>query len=83
VAIRNDESKLSGCTGIVEPLYGSGPLKGLMKDGAVTFTVNGNGFDLLFRGKSENVRIAGTYAVSPIDGAGVRQRGQAGDLQVL
>ena len=77
VKIRNNEGKLSGCIGVVEPLYGSGPLKGLGKDGTVTFTVDGDKFDLIFRGKSENGRISGTYRVSPIDvGAVVAQEGE-------
>jgi hypothetical protein len=75
VAIRNEEGKLSGCTGIREPLYGSGSLKGVTKDGTVTFTVNGNGFDLFFRGRGENGGIAGTYTVPPIGSAGVAQEG--------
>jgi hypothetical protein len=74
VSMRYNEGNLSGCSGIVKPLYGSGPLKGVIKNGAVTFTVNGNGFDLLFRGKSENGKITGTYTVSPINnGAGAQQ----------
>jgi len=77
VKIRNDEGKLSGCVGMVEPLYGSGPLKGLTKNGTVTFSVDGDKFDLIFQGKSENGRIWGTYTVSPIDvGAVVAQEGE-------
>lgn len=77
VKIRNDEGRLAGCIGIAEPLYGSGPLKGLGKDGTVTFTVDGDKFDLIFRGKSENGRISGTYTVSPTDvGAVVAQDGE-------
>lgn len=77
VKIRTNEGKLSGCIGVVEPLYGSGPLKGLTKDGTVTFTVDGDKFNLIFRGKSENGKISGTYNVSPIDvGAVVAQEGE-------
>jgi len=62
-AIRNDGGKLTGCIGIVEPLYGSGPLHGTMKDGTVTLAVSLNGFEILFRAKSENGKIEGTYTV--------------------
>ena len=70
VKIRNDDGKLAGCVGIVKPLYGSGPLEGLMKDGTVNFSVKLNAFDLIFRAKSENGKILGTYTVLPVPGSG-------------
>jgi hypothetical protein len=69
VKIRNDDGKLAGCVGIVKPLYGSGPLEGLMKDGTVTFSVRLNAFDLDFRAKSEDGKLVGTYTVSPTAGS--------------
>ena len=65
VKIRNEDGKLAGCVGIVKPLYGSGPLEGLMKDGALTFSVKLSGFDLNFRAKNDNGMITGTYTVLP------------------
>jgi hypothetical protein len=81
VEVRDTAGKLSGCLGVVKPLYGSGPLTGSMKNGTVTFVVKGTGFDLLFRGKNNNGEIAGTYTVSPADGS-VSSQQQNGEFSL-
>lgn len=75
--IRNEGGKIAGCVGIVEPLYGSGPIQGEMKGGLVTFAAHLNGFEIQFRAQSENGKITGTYTVEPTNATGTpMQKGE-------
>jgi hypothetical protein len=54
--------------GVLQPLIGSGPLRGKVTGSTITFVVNGDNLNLFFEGHNSGSKINGTYTVSPING---------------
>ena len=55
--------------GVLKPLYGSGPLTGIVEGSRISFIVNSVGFTISFDGEIQGTRITGTYLVSPMSGS--------------
>ena len=68
ITVRNDEGVLLGCMGVLQPLIGSGLLRGKVTGSTITFVVNGDNLNLFFEGHTSGSKINGTYTVSPING---------------
>ena len=68
ITVREDEGVLLGCMGVLQPLIGSGPLRGKVTGSTIAFVVNGDNLNLFFEGHNSGSKINGTYTVSPING---------------
>jgi S1-C subfamily serine protease len=75
IMVRNDASNLEGCMGVVQPLIGSGLLRGRVNGSTITFVVDDGGLNLFFHGNATGGQISGNYTVSPVEGVV-----QAGDF---
>ncbi len=63
VLVRDDEGSLSGCMGVKERLFGSGPLWGAVKGSDVYFVVTSSAFEIQFTGTQKGGSVTGTYLV--------------------
>jgi S1-C subfamily serine protease len=68
IIVSDEQGLLTGCMGVQQPLFGSGPLEGVILDSDVTFTVTSAIGKITFRGKRKNGSIHGTYTVVHPDG---------------
>jgi S1-C subfamily serine protease len=68
IIISDEQSVLSGCMGVQQPLFGSGPLFGFVSDSDVTFVVTSAIGKITFQGKRKSASISGTYTVEHPDG---------------
>jgi S1-C subfamily serine protease len=64
ILVRDDEGLLSGCMGVREPLFGSGPLSGVVRDNDVYFIVTSSIGKIEFTGLRKGGTVTGTYLVS-------------------
>jgi len=60
---------LSGCMAVKPPLFGSGPLSGVVKGQDVSFSVVSSIGEIAFNGRHENNEVQGTYTVRHPSGA--------------
>jgi|SRR5580704_373862 hypothetical protein len=67
--VRDDDGILSGCMGIVAPLFGSGSLTGFREDNNISFTVTSSIGTIAFVGRRKGSSITGTYLVKHDNGA--------------
>ena len=74
VLVHESEGFLSGCVGVREPLYGSGPLRGTVQGSRVLFAVDRPDFALSFEGRLRGKKILGSYLVSATNGSSQRGR---------
>lgn len=63
ILVRDDEGLLSGCMGVKEPLFGSGPLRGAAQGSDVYFVVTSSAFEIQFTGTQKGGSVTGTYVV--------------------
>jgi S1-C subfamily serine protease len=63
ILVRDDEGLLSGCMGVKEPLFGSGPLSGVVDDNDVYFIVTSSIGKIEFTGKRKGGSVTGAYLV--------------------
>jgi len=68
IVVLDERGVLSGCMGVQQPLFGSGPLEGFISDPDVTFFVTSAIGKITFQGKRKNATISGTYTVEHPDG---------------
>jgi S1-C subfamily serine protease len=68
IIVSDEQGILSGCMGVQQPLFGSGPLSGFVVDSDVTFIVTSAIGEITFEGKQKNGSITGTYTVQHPDG---------------
>jgi len=61
--VRDDEGFLSGCMGVKQPLFGSGPLSGFVQGSDVYFVVTSSIFEIQFTGTQKGGSVTGTYIV--------------------
>lgn len=50
------------------PLYGSGPVNGIVSQDRVVFQVDSEFMSIIFTGRRRSNRITGTYVVRPVAG---------------
>jgi S1-C subfamily serine protease len=55
---------LSGCMGVRQPLFGSGPLSGVVTDSSVSFVVTSAIGAISFEGQRSGSSVSGTYTVT-------------------
>jgi S1-C subfamily serine protease len=67
IIVSDEQGILSGCMGVQQPLFGSGPLSGFTVDSDVTFVVTSAIGKIAFQGKKKNGSITGTYTVEHPD----------------
>lgn len=67
ILVEDTEGSLSGCMGVVKPLYGSGPLQGSETGPDVSFVVTSPIGKITFTGHSEQGSIYGWYDVQHPD----------------
>jgi len=63
IVIDDKDGVLTGCMAVKPPLFGSGPLSGVVKGPDVSFTVVSSIGEIAFDGRNESDRIQGTYIV--------------------
>lgn len=63
IAVKDNGGQLSGCMVVKQPLYGTGPLVGVVRGSDVSFTVGSLIGRLIFSGRIENETLRGTYIV--------------------
>jgi S1-C subfamily serine protease len=63
IVINDVGGVLNGCMGVRQPLFGSGPLRGIVKDSGVGFVVTSAIGTITFIGEKEDTDINGTYTV--------------------
>jgi S1-C subfamily serine protease len=68
IVVLDKQGILTGCMGVQQPLFGSGPLEGFISDPDVTFIVTSAIGKITFQGKRRNASINGTYSVDHPDG---------------
>jgi S1-C subfamily serine protease len=68
VVVLDREGILTGCMGVQQPLFGSGPLEGVLFNSDVTFIVTSAIGKITFQGKRKKAAITGTYTVEHPDG---------------
>jgi hypothetical protein len=64
ILVRDDEGLLSGCMIVKEPLFGSGPLTGIVQDNEVYFIVTSSIGKIEFSGTQKGRSVTGTYTVT-------------------
>jgi len=64
IIVRDDEGILSGCMGVKQPLFGSGPLDGVTSGSDVTFFVTSEIGTISFQGRRQRGSITGSYTVT-------------------
>lgn len=70
ILIQDTQGSLSGCMGVLQPLYGSGPLRGSEAGSGVTFVVSSDLGEITFVGRrNEKGAIHGWYTVRHQDGS--------------
>ena len=57
------DGTLSGCMGVLPPLFGSGPLSGSSSGAAVSFVVRSTLGEITFMGQRRGDNVSGTYEV--------------------
>ncbi len=67
ILVRDDDDVLSGCMGVKQPLFGSGPLDGFVTGDDVYFVVTSSIGKINFSGHKQNNAINGTYTVKRAD----------------
>ena len=68
ILVLDEQGILTGCMGVAQPLFGSGPLEGFVSDSEVTFIVTSAIGKITFSGRGGNASITGTYTVERSDG---------------
>jgi S1-C subfamily serine protease len=68
IVVLDKDGILTGCMGVQQPLFGSGPLEGFISDSDITFIVTSAIGKITFQGKRKNGAINGTYTVEHPDG---------------
>ena len=68
ILVSDSEGNLTGCMGVQQPLFGSGPLEGFVSDSDVTFIVTSAIGKIAFQGKRRSAAINGSYTVEHPDG---------------
>jgi len=68
IVVLDEQGILTGCMGVQQPLFGSGPVEGFISDSDVTFIVTSAIGKITFQGKRKNAAISGTYTVENPDG---------------
>ncbi len=68
IIVLDHQGILTGCMGVQQPLFGSGPLEGFVLNSDVTFVVTSAIGKITFQGKRRNAAITGTYTVDHPDG---------------
>jgi S1-C subfamily serine protease len=68
IVVLDKQGVLTGCMGVQQPLFGSGPLEGFFLDSDVTFIVTSAIGKITFQGKRKKAAITGTYTVEHPDG---------------
>lgn len=63
MVVIESEGALSGCMGVRQPLFGSGPLSGIVDGPEVTFVVESAIGTITFHGHRDGPEINGTYTV--------------------
>lgn len=66
--VRDEQGVLTGCMGVQQPLFGSGPFEGFILDSDATFVVTSAIGKITFHGKRKNTAVTGTYLVEHPDG---------------
>jgi S1-C subfamily serine protease len=61
--VREDSGSLSGCMGVKQPLFGSGPLSGISARSDVSFVVKSAVGTITFTGHRSGDSVMGTYTV--------------------
>ena len=74
VLVEDREGSLSGCMGVVQPLFGSGPVEGYAQGDDATFTVKSAIGKIVFSGHRIGRTINGTYTVD--HGGGMSEEGR-------
>jgi hypothetical protein len=65
IVVQDAGGTLSGCMGVKQPLFGSGPLLGSAKNADVSFVVTSEIGTLTFIGRRDSDKIDGIYKVGP------------------
>jgi hypothetical protein len=68
IAINDTDGLVSGCMGIKQPLFGSGPLSGFFVNSDVSFVVSSAIGEITFVGKRSKDSLSGTYSVAHQNG---------------
>lgn len=68
VVLSQTDTAVRGCMRVFRPLYGSGPLTGVVAEDQVEFQVRSTFFSLVFRGSIKPDRIVGVYIARPTIG---------------
>jgi S1-C subfamily serine protease len=63
IFVSQDGERISGCFGVLKPLYGSGPFNGTIQYPDVQFYVESDQMGIRFDGKMDGVNLEGTYLV--------------------
>jgi S1-C subfamily serine protease len=63
ILVNDSDGALSGCMGVRQPLFGSGPLSGFVNGSSVLFTVKSAIGTITFVGQQEKDEINGSYTV--------------------
>jgi hypothetical protein len=63
IVINDRAGVISGCMGVQRPLFGSGPLTGVVDHSRIFFTVSGAIGKITFMGQRQGTEINGTYTV--------------------
>jgi hypothetical protein len=63
IVINDRAGVISGCMGVQRPLFGSGPLTGVVDHARIFFTVSGASGKITFMGQRQGTEINGTYTV--------------------
>jgi S1-C subfamily serine protease len=64
IIVNDVEGVITGCMGVRQPLFGSGPLMGFTKDADIAFVVTSAIGKITFVGKRHETDITGTYTVT-------------------
>jgi hypothetical protein len=68
IIVQQSDDALSGCMGVRQPLFGSGPLQGHVSGNEVAFDVTSAIGTIRFTGTTHGTSITGTYIVDQISG---------------
>jgi S1-C subfamily serine protease len=63
IVVTESDGVITGCMGVKQPLFGSGPLTGVSGPSDVTFVVTSAVGKITFLGQRHNIDISGTYTV--------------------